>query len=183
MNGLVPLLLIGAVILFIVLAMQNMKPGEAAKLPVEPKPLMNAAERQVIAMLEQALPHARVHAKVAMGAVIKTRAGLSQRQRMSVRGRFSQKIVDFVLEDRRSGQILALVEHGKRGSDSGERAKRDAITGAAGYRTIRLPDTRRPSAEGVRDAVLAALSDHAGIDNTSAPVTRGDGAKNREVIA
>ncbi|WP_296221194.1 DUF2726 domain-containing protein [uncultured Sphingomonas sp.] len=183
MNGLVPVLLVGAVLLFIVLGLMNMKPGRAAKFPVEPKPLMTATERQVIAMLEEALPAARVHAKIALGAIIKTSAGLSQRERMSVRGRFSQKIVDFVLEDRASGHILALVEQGNRSSDAGERAKRDAITGSAGYKTIRLPDTRRPSATGVRDVVLAALSDHAGTDNTSAPQTRGDGAKQREVTA
>ena len=183
MNGLVPLLLIGAVLLFIVLALQNVRPGGTAKLPVEAKPLMSATERQIIALLEEALPQARVHAKVAMGAIVKTRAGLSQRQRMSVRGRFSQKIVDFVLEDRASGRILALAEHGNRSSESSERAKRDAITGAAGYTTIRLPDTRRPTAAGVRDVVLAALSDHAGSNNTSAPQTRGQGAEQREVTA
>ena len=37
MNGLVPLLLIGAVLLFIVLALQNVRPGRTAKLPVEAK--------------------------------------------------------------------------------------------------------------------------------------------------
>lgn len=183
MNGLVPLLLIGAVLLFIVLALQNMKPGGRAKLPVETKPLMSANERQIIALLEEAVPQARVHAKVGMGAIVKTRTGLSQRERMSVRGRFSQKIVDFVLEDRASGRILALVEHNSRRSESSDRAKRDAITDAAGYTTIRLPDTRRPTAAGVRDVVLAALSDHAGSDNTSAPQTRGQGAEQREVTA
>lgn len=58
-----------------------------------------------------------------------------------------------------------------------------AVTTGHGYKTIRLPETRRPSAAGVRDVVLAALSDHAGTDNTSAPQTRGDGAKQREVTA
>jgi hypothetical protein len=183
MNGLVPLPIIAAVILFIVLALQNMKHSGASKLPIEAKPLMTATERQIVAMLEEAVPHARVHAKVGMGAIVKARARLSQRERMSVRGRFSQKIVDFVLEDRASGRVLALVEHGSRSSEAGERAKRDAVTGAAGYTTIRLPDTRRPSAAGVRDVVLAALSDHAGTNNTSAPQMRGEGAEQREVIA
>lgn len=183
MSGSLALLLIGAVVLFIIIALKGAKSGGTSKLPIEPKPLMTATERQIIALLEEALPHARVHAKVGMGAIVKTRPGLSQRERMSVRGRYSQKTVDFVLEDRRSGQILALVEHGNRNSDAGERAKRDAITGPAGHTTIRLPDTRRPSAAGVRDVVLAALSDHAGTDNSSAPMMRGDGAKKSEVIA
>ena len=183
MSDSLPLLLIGAVVLFIIIALQGTKSAGKGKLPVEPKPLMTATERQIIALLEEAVPQARVHAKVGMSAIVKAQAGLSNRDRMSVRGRFSQKVVDFVLEDRASGQVLALVEHGSRPSDAGERAKRDAITGAAGYTTIRLPDTRRPSAASVRDVVLAALSDHAGSDNTSAPITRGDGAKTREVIA
>ena len=183
MNNLVPVLLIGAVLLFIALAFRDLKPGARAKLAVEAKPLMTTTERQIIGLLEDAVPHARVHAKVAMGAIVKTRAGLSQRERMSIRGRFSQKIVDFVLEDKASGRILALVEHGNRNAEASERAKRDAITGAAGYTTIRLHDTRRPTAAGVRDVVLAALSDHAGSDNTSAPQTRGQGAEQREVTA
>lgn len=181
MNGLMPIILIGVILL--ILALQAMKRTAAGRLPVVAKPLMTASERQILALLEGAVPHARVHAKVCMSAIVKTAQGLSQRERMSVRGRFSQKMIDFVLEDRATGRIIALVEHGKRQTSSEERAKRDAITRAAGYLSIRLPDTRRPSAAGVRDVVLAALSDHAASDNTGASHVRGEGMAPREVTA
>lgn len=181
MSGLVPLLLIGAILLF--LALQLMKPSEACTLPVESKPLMTAAERQMVAMLEEAVPNARVQAKVCMGAIIKTKQGLSARERMSVRGRFAQKIVDFVLEDRATGRILALVEHGNRQAPVDECAKRDAITRATGYTMIRLPETRRPSTAGVRAVVTAALSDHAASGNNGASHVRGEGAAHSEVTA
>lgn len=55
-----------------------------------------------------------------------------------MRNRFSQKIVDFVIEDRATGGILALVELDDRSHDALRDRQRDAMTASAGYRTIRL---------------------------------------------
>ena len=77
---------------------------------------------------------------------------------MATRGRFSQKMIDYLLEDRTSGRIIALVELDDRTHNAARDAKRDAITRAAGYLTIRLPATRRPSAISVREAVHRVLS-------------------------
>lgn len=69
-----------------------------------------------------------------------------------------------------------------------DQAAKDALSAACKgvgqwnplYQNWIVPADRAPA---IRAAVEAALSDHAGTDNTSAPVTRGDGAKNREAIA
>ncbi|WP_164518986.1 nuclease-related domain-containing protein [Sphingomonas sp. ABOLG] len=68
-----------------------------------------------------------------------------------------------------------------------DQAAKDALSAACKgvgqwnplYQNWIVPADRAPA---IRAAIEAALSDHAGTDNTSAPVTRGDGAKNREVI-
>ena len=60
---------------------------------------------------------------------------------------FSQKIVDFVIEDRASGAILALVELDDRSHNAFRDRLRDAMTASAGYRTIRLPGGRLTTAD------------------------------------
>ena len=146
MNTLLPqagsLILPGISVLIVLLLAQLLKSVRA--LPVEGEPLMTGVERQTIAYLEQAVPEARVHAQVCMAAIIRPKRGLSSRERLATRGRFSQKMIDYVLEDRTHNAV-------------GD-AKRNAITRAAGYLTIRLPATRRPSAISVREAVHRALS-------------------------
>ncbi|WP_457350897.1 DUF2726 domain-containing protein [Sphingomonas sp. UYP23] len=57
---------------------------------------------------------------------------------LRTRYKFSSKIVDFVIEDRASGAILALVELDDRSHDAARDRQRDAMTASAGYRTVRL---------------------------------------------
>ena len=128
-------------------------------LSVKARRLMTAREREVISMIEAAVPHCRVHAQVAMGALVDCKTGLARARRTAVRNRFDRKVVDFVVEDRSSGDVLGLVELDDRThSDARDRA-RDEITRAAGYRTVRLPAGRKPDAAGVRAQILAALSE------------------------
>lgn len=127
--------------------------------PYAAKPLMTRNEREFIARLERALPECRVHAQVSMGAIVKPSfaEGGSKRSRSihrAVRNRFSQKIVDFVLEDRRTGEILALVELDDRTHDRARDGRRDSITRAAGYLTIRWHSRNRPSDDEIRRRVL-----------------------------
>jgi very-short-patch-repair endonuclease len=105
---------------------------------VRAKPLLTDRERAALAIIERTLPHARVYVQVSMGALLRSKAGLGQSETMRTRNRFSQKIVDFVIEDRASGTILALVELDDRSHDAMRDRQRDAMTASAGYRTIRL---------------------------------------------
>ena len=127
-------------------------------LPVVPRRLMTPRERDVLLLIEAAVPHCRVHAQVAMGGLIDCRKGLTSKQRTSVRNRFDRKRIDFVLEERSSGDVLALVELDDRTHNKLKDQARDEITRAAGYRTIRLHAGKRLDQASVRDAIQADLS-------------------------
>ncbi len=71
---------------------------------------MTSAELKLFSVIEAAVPEYRVFGQVAMGALLKVRGGLDGADAMSVRGRFAQKIVNFVIFDPRSGEVVAIVE-------------------------------------------------------------------------
>lgn len=119
-------------------------------MSVVAKPLMSQRERAALGLLEAALPGCRIYAQVAMGALLQPQAGLTDRERFRMRGRFSQKIIDFVVEDRATGEIVALVELDDRSHSRARDQRRDAMTRAAGYRTLRLA---RPSRAEIARAV------------------------------
>lgn len=62
-------------------------------LDVRPAPLMTHMERRTIAYIEAALPWARIHAQVSMGAILVSKKGLNRSRATSVRNRFSSKRV------------------------------------------------------------------------------------------
>ena len=148
--------MLGVAVLMVALAKAMASPA-ARTLPLEAKPLMTARERETLRYLERAAPHARVHAQVSMGALLKVKKGVPRKEQMAARGRFSQKIVDFVLEDRASGKVIALVELDDRSHSPDKDARRDEITRAGGYLTIRLPAGEKPTEEIVRQRVVAGL--------------------------
>jgi very-short-patch-repair endonuclease len=153
----VPLIVVLVVIL-IIAASLNAVIGDRT-LPVRARRLMTERERETISLIEAAVPNCRVHAQVAMAALVDCNKGLSPKQRASVRNRFDRKIIDFVLEDRSTGGVLALVELDDRSHDERRDRARDQITIAAGYRTIRLPAGKRPDRMSVRDRILAGLAE------------------------
>lgn len=138
----------------ILLAMLS-KPGG---IPVVARPLLTAREREALVALEHAFPQLRVFPQVAMGALIQARNELSRRDRALVRNRFSQKIVDFVLEDRGTGQVVALVELDDRSHNAAKDSRRDEIALAAGYRTIRIPPGTKIQLQVLRAVINDALA-------------------------
>jgi len=119
--------------------------------------LMTNAERRVIGYIEQALPHARIHAQVSMGALMQPARGLDKRSSMIARNRFSSKRVDFVAEDRSTGAIIAIIELDDWSHNAANDRWRDSLTCRAGYKTIRLPAGERPTAHSVRERIRQAL--------------------------
>jgi hypothetical protein len=105
--------------------------SSAKKLPVVPRRLMSPREREAIGMIEAAVPHCRVHAQVSMGALLDCRKGLENKRRVAIRNRFDRKVIDFVLEEKSSGDVLALVELDDRTHKAEKDRARDAITRAA----------------------------------------------------
>lgn len=122
------------------------------------KRFLTEAEARVLGFLEAALPDYRIMAQVAMGALLAP--GETDRRRAhATRNRFVQKIVDFAVVTRDTAEVVALVELDDRTHSAAKDAKRDTMTAAAGYRTIRIPSRPRPTAESVREAV-ADLAPH-----------------------
>ena len=117
--------------------------------PVTAKPLMTAMERRTIAYIETALPGTRIHAQVSMGAIVKPKKGLDRSKATTIRNRFSSNCIDYVVEDRSSGHIVMLIELDDRSHNEAADAKRDRMTAAAGYVTVRLPGHEKPTQESV----------------------------------
>jgi very-short-patch-repair endonuclease len=136
-------------------------------LPVMARRLMTAREREVITLIEEAVPYCRVHSQVAMGALIEATKGLSRKDHVSVRNRFDRKVVDFVLEDRASGDVLALIELDDRTHNAAKDRSRDEITEAAGYRTVRFVAGKRLDRLTVREQIVARLSEPAAGERVS----------------
>ena len=153
MNDLVVLVLF---ILVVVLALAYLSVLSRPTVPqVMAKPLLTAREREALLELERTFPQFRIYPQVAMGALVQVKKGLSRSAGAAMRNRFDRKIVDFVLEDRNTGEVFALVELDDRTHDAAKDRRRDALTLAAGYRTFRLPPGRTIEVQALR----AALSD------------------------
>ena len=128
--------------------------GDAGQLPVTAKPLLTKREREAMAALREALPRHGIYPQVAMGALLKPKPGLPVKKRASVRNAFSQKIVDFVLEDPDTGELI-IVEVDDATHNAAKDKRRDAMTATAGYRTVRIPKNSNLSADSVRALILS----------------------------
>ena len=143
---------IGLVILLI-LAGQRIGTGS---LPLVPRRLMTERERRVIEMIEAAAPGCRVHAQVAMGALLDAKAGMNRKQRTTIRNGFDRKIVDYVIENKQTGDVVAIVELDDRTHIAAKDKARDRLTAAAGYTTVRLPAGEGVTHQVVRERLTCA---------------------------
>ncbi|MGY2737059.1 DUF2726 domain-containing protein [Sphingomonas sp. UYP23] len=105
---------------------------------VRAKALLTERERVARGINERVLPHSRVHVQVSMAALLQPKGGFGRSEATRTRCTFSQKIVEFVIEDRSSGAILALVELDDRSHDASRDRQRDPMIASAGDRTIRM---------------------------------------------
>lgn len=138
-----PELLVAALV--VVIALAAITEAIPRTPQVRAKALLTERERAARGIIERILPDARVHVQVSMGALLQPKAGLGRKEAMRTRNRFFQKIVDFVIEDRAPGAILAILAIlalDDRSHDALRDRKHDAMTASAGYRTIRLPAGR-----------------------------------------
>ncbi len=121
---------------------------------------MTARELAMLDALERCLPEYRFHAQVAMGALLKAPPRLVGKTTPADRNAFSQKIIDFVAQDRATGAIVALIEVDDSSHDADKDRRRDAMTAHAGYRTIRIGRSVQPKLHEVRIAVAALFQPH-----------------------
>lgn len=126
-----------------------------SQTPLAPvaKPFMTQREQAMLAALEHVLPMYRIHAQVAMGALLKVPSVPGRRVTPADWNPFARKIVDFVVEDPTTGRVVALVEVDDGSHDVQKDRERDAMTQRAGYLTLRIPAGARPTVPSVLDVV------------------------------
>ena len=120
------------------------------------KPLLTPNEVEFFHRLRRALPGYQVFPQVSFGAFLTDEGRLSAKARWSLRARFDRKIADYVICDRRSLAIVALIELDDRTHNARRDRERDGITKAAGYQTFRFQSKQKPP-----EAEIAALFQHA----------------------
>ena len=154
------LLLVAAAAAFLlVIYLRFAAPSYLSRLKVRPKPLMTQAERRVCIMIERALPGARVHSQVSLGAIMNPARGLTKSEWWTTFNKFSSKRIDFVVEDPETGAVILLVELDDRTHNSrGDRDRdRDELTRHAGFQTVRIPAGRWPTQQSIASLIGDAL--------------------------
>ncbi len=107
-------------------------------------------EKEFLQRLETAFPEHRVMAQVSMGALMAPDVRGGTGTYLSIRGRFAQKVVDFVILDD-ALEVIALVELDDRTHRLDKDAARDAMTAAAGYVTLRYRSREKPEPDRIRE--------------------------------
>jgi hypothetical protein len=120
------------------------------------KPLLTPNEVEFLYRLQRALPRFHVFPQVSFAAFLTDDGQLSRNAQWAVRAKFDRKIADFVVCERGTFRIVAVVELDDRTHDARADRQRDAITRAAGYQTIRYQSRQKPS-----ESEIAALFQHA----------------------
>lgn len=130
--------------------------------PVSRRRLMTPAEVKFFKLLAATVPHRVVFGQVSMNALLRPADRVPAGRRMSVRNRFAQKVVDFAVLDRVSGDVLYLVELDDPSHFGRERAdaQRDDMLAGGGYRVVRVPTRPWPTAASLR-GLLGPLEDRA----------------------
>lgn len=152
LSGLIPVLIVIGLAVFLLRLLSEAAGPSRSPAPVA-KPFMTQRERAMLSQIERILPAYRIHAQVAMGAILKAPSHPGRRPMHSDRNAFAQKIIDFVIEDPSSCRIVALIEVDDRSHTSDKDRARDAMTSGAGYRTLRIPAGTRPTFDEVLQVV------------------------------
>lgn len=129
------------------------RPGLQQPLAPIARPFMTTREQAMLAALEHILPMYRIHAQVAMGALLRVPSVPGRRVTQADWNPFARKIVDFVVEDPTTGRVVALIEVDDGSHDADKDRERDRMTARAGYRTVRIPARTGPTVPAVFDVV------------------------------
>lgn len=117
---------------------------------IQRKSLLTPNEAEFFRRLQRALPDYQVFPQVSFAAFITDDGRLSTNARWSVRAKFDRKISDFLICDRKTLAVVALVELDDRTHTATADRQRDAITKAAGYQTIRFQSKQKPTEADIR---------------------------------
>ena len=134
----------------IVVLLRLLARGGVRRHRIERKRLLTPTEVRFWRLLVAAVPDYAVFSQVAMGAMLKPVSGLSRSDWWSNYGRYSQKIVDFVVVDLQTADVAAVVELDDRSHDAENDAARDALMACGGYDIVRISVNDRFDARSLR---------------------------------
>lgn len=105
------------------------------------KHILTDNEIEFFYRLQKALPDHHVFPQVCFAAILDASRG---KGRLSNRGRFSQLIADYVICERNTMNIIAIVELDDRTHNARKDAKRDKMLTSVDYRVVRFNSKRKP---------------------------------------
>jgi Protein of unknown function (DUF2726) len=112
---------------------------------VRSKPILTDNELEFFHRLTRALPRYYIFPQVSLGAIMDANPDLPAKQRWIIRSHFDRKIADFIICEPRTLRVIAIIELDDRTHDTKRDRERDAITEAAGIRTLRYSSREKPS--------------------------------------
>ena len=134
----------------IVVLLRLLARGGVRRHRIERKRLLTPTEVRFWRLLVAAVPDYAVFSQVAMGAMLKPVSGLSRSDWWSNYGRYSQKIVDFVVVDLQTAEVAAVVELDDRSHNAEKDAARDGLMACGGYDVVRISVNERFDARSLR---------------------------------
>lgn len=133
------------------------KPSKA----ITSRPLMGYEERRFFEILQVALPNHHIFTQVSFNALLTHAPHLWGDVKRRVRGNFNHNSADFVVCDKASCEVVAIVEYDGSGHCYDDDARRDAMLTQAGYRVERF---------GVGYTMEAVRNKMGGFLNIGAPI-------------
>ncbi len=131
-----------AVLLVLWLLFRKRKPWLAH---IRNKSLLTENELEFFQRLTRALPRYYIFPQVSLGAILDANPDLPAKQRWVIRSHCARKIPHFIICEPLPLNVLAIIELDDRTHDARRDRERDAITQAAGIRTLRYSSREKPS--------------------------------------
>jgi very-short-patch-repair endonuclease len=125
------------------------------KLRFASKPILTANEIEFFGRLRKALPDHALFTQVALRAIVRPGSASSSKSYLRELSFLGAKHADFVVCHPETLAVIAIIELDDRTHNPDKDAQRDAMTGAAGYPTLRFQSKARPTVTQLREAVLA----------------------------
>ena len=155
MTGMIIFVLLAAVAV-VLLKLSTAQAKATAAGWVEARQICSDNEREFFGRLVRALPEYHVFPQVAANALLRVASGTPKQRRHAARNRFAQKHVDYVVCEKESLKVVAIIELDDRTHSSEKDKARDLMFAQAGYVTHRFESRRKPSEAEI--AVLFAPS-------------------------
>lgn len=117
----------------------------AAVSGIEARRICSDNELEFFHRLQRALPGHYVFPQVAANALLRVSPSVPKKRYYATRNRFAQKHVDFIICERESLSVLAIIELDDKTHRPEKDKVRDSMFELAEYRTYRFESKRKPS--------------------------------------